>query len=154
SRLAVSGASAISSTTADAGKLTISADATYFASHAFGSHQAQAGIYLQPKLTNHLFVEYANNGTALEEAVLSNPQNVSGGVRVFRKQIFDVARQDNTNLTASDYAFYLQDSWSPAARLTLNLGLRVDLITRTDKIFNVTTQDSREIGPRLGANYL
>src|SRR5262249_32577843 len=37
---------------------------------------------------------------------------------------------------------------------TVNVGIRADVIDRKDAAFNVTTQNSTEIGPRFGVNYL
>ena len=53
-----------------------------------------------------------------------------------------------------DYAVYVQDAWRPFPRLTVSAGVRVDFIGRKDSAFNVETQNSTEIGPRFGVNYL
>jgi hypothetical protein len=54
---------------------------------------------------------------------------------------------------AHDVALYLRDVWSVGSRLTLNLGFRADVIRRFDRFFDVRTQRSTDIGPRLGLTY-
>ena len=48
----------------------------------------------------------------------------------------------------------MQDAWRPVPRLTVSAGIRADVIGRHDSAFNVRTQNSTEIGPRFGVNYL
>src|SRR5262245_2304837 len=54
----------------------------------------------------------------------------------------------------NDYSSYVQDVLRPLPHLTVSGGVRVDVIGRKDSAFNVETQDSTEIGPRFGINYL
>ena len=54
----------------------------------------------------------------------------------------------------SNYAFYLQDSWKPNARLTANLGMRFDYVKRVDEVRDITRQKSWTVQPRIGATYL
>src|SRR5262245_53219463 len=54
----------------------------------------------------------------------------------------------------NDYSSYVQDVLRPLPHLTVSAGVRVDVIGRKDTAFNVETQDSTEIGPRFGVNYL
>ena len=54
----------------------------------------------------------------------------------------------------SNYAFYLQDSWKPDARLTANLGMRFDYVKRVDEVRDITRQKSWTVQPRVGATYL
>ena len=61
-------------------------------------------------------------------------------------------RLDHTSrLRARDSAVYVQDSWKPGARLTINAGLRVDFLS------NARCSTSRRSvcgrGPRIGGNY-
>ena len=53
-----------------------------------------------------------------------------------------------------DFAIYVQDTWQPNNRLTLNLGVRADFVKRNDEIFDIVRQNSTAIGPRLGFSYL
>ena len=54
---------------------------------------------------------------------------------------------------ARDNAVYVQDSWRPMPRLTATIGLRVDWIQGTDRLFDVVMLDDVAIGPRLGGTY-
>ena len=48
-----------------------------------------------------------------------------------------------------DIAVYVQDSWRPNNRLTVNLGVRADFVKRNDKVFDIVRQNSTEIGAAL-----
>ena len=118
-----------------ASKFTFSADATYYQSGWFGSHEFQTGIYLQDfGYTSDNF--YANGGDAEWNAVLNNRQS-GGGLLVFRKQIYDRESVRNADVNAHDYALYVQDAWKPMPRLTFNVGLRFDQVTMKDNLFDV-----------------
>ena len=55
----------------------------------------------------------------------------------------------------ADNAIYVQDGWRPTSRLTVNAGIRVDRVTRERRsLFTLRLQDSWEIGPRVGVNFL
>ena len=51
-----------------------------------------------------------------------------------------------------DYAVYVQDTWRPIERLTLNAGVRVDWVPLR-RIFGVERMNSRNIGPRIGGAF-
>ena len=57
------------------------------------------------------------------------------------------------DVDASDNAVYVQDSWRPNSRMTINAGLRLDWIKSEDRQAGIQTQDSLEVGPRFGATY-
>ena len=159
SRLVGSGALAILddlSSAADqpADKLTLAADATWYRDSRAGSHEVQTGIYFQPRLHERTTLHYANGGFALEEVVLRDSANPAAGFVPFHRQIYDRVDVPLRWADSHDYAAYVQDAWRPAPRLTVNAGVRVDVIGRKDSAFNVETQSSTEIGPRFGANYL
>jgi len=136
-------------------KTTIQADATYFASGFVGSHELQAGVYLQPKLWNEDRRIYSGQGFAVEEVQLRDPTNPSAGYIPFHRRIYDVAELVTKTVAATDYAVYVQDSWKPIPRLTLNVGMRVDWVKTEDRLFDVTMQDNAaNVGPRLGATYV
>jgi hypothetical protein len=135
-------------------KLTLSADATWYRDSRAGSHELQAGVYFQPLLRDRTTLHYANGGFALEEVVLRDPSNPAAGYVPFHRQIFDLADVPFRWANSHDYAVYAQDAWRPVPRLTVNAGVRVDVIDRNDATFNVETMRSTEIGPRFGLNYL
>jgi len=135
-------------------KLTLSADATWSGESSAGSHEIQAGVYLQPHLRERSTQHYVNGGYALEEVVLRDPSNPAAGLVAFHRQIRDLIDVPFRWADSHDYAFYVQDAWRPLARLTISAGVRADFIGRKDSAFNVETQNSTEIGPRFGVNYL
>jgi hypothetical protein len=152
-RIGAYGASSISSIHIPGDKLTITADARMFKRGWGGSHELQAGVFLQPRLAQRITLDYVNGGAALQNRVLLDPQDVSKGSRIFHTQTFDNAHQPNANNRGSDTAFYVQDGWNPTRSLTVNAGVRVDVIHRDDRLFNLPTQRSHDVGPRLGATY-
>ena len=137
-----------------ANKLTISADATWLRDTRVGAHELQAGIYFQPRLRERTTQHYTNQGYALEEVVLRDPANPAAGFIPFHRQIYDVIDVPSRWADGHDYAFYVQDAWRAMPRLTVNAGVRVDFIGRKDAAFNIETQTSTEVGPRLGVNYM
>ena len=144
------------SSTADqpAQKLTVSADGTWYRDARAGSHEVQAGMYLQPLVRERTTLHYPNGGFALEQVVLRDPANPSAGFIPFHRQVYDMVDVPFRWADSHDYAAYVQDAWRPNPRLTVSAGVRVDVIGRRDAAFDVETQNSTEIGPRFGINYL
>jgi len=138
-------------TVTPAEKLTLSGDLTWYRSGWLGRHNLQAGFYLQPRLKGGTTVYYPNNGLATEEVVLRDRSNPSAGYIPFHRVMYDPSMITRSTVTASDNAYYIQDAWSPAQRLTITAGIRFDKVKATDKLARVRSQDSLEIGPRLGA---
>lgn len=134
-------------------KFTLQGDLTWYRSRWLGSHEFQTGYFLQPTLSWVNESYFSNGGFAIEQAVLRDAANKSGGYVPFSRIIYDVPNAITQDMDAEDYGFYLQDTWRPTPALTLNLGIRADLIRVTDNIAGVTFQDSWNIGPRLGATY-
>ena len=126
-------------------KSTFQADATYFATGFLGSHELQVGVYLQPKLWNedrtHVLEWMASPSKTV---LLRDPANPAAGYVPFHRRIYDVAELVTKTVAASDYAVYVQDSWKPVPRLTLNSVVRVDWVTTEDRLFDVTVQDRRQ----------
>jgi hypothetical protein len=137
-----------------ADKLTVAADATWYRNSAIGSHELQTGIYFQPRLHERSTQHYANGGFALEEVVLRDPSNPALGFIPFHRLIYDQVDVPLRWADSHNYAVYIQDAWRPLARLTVSAGVRADVIGRKDSAFNVETENSTEIGPRFGVNYL
>ena len=53
-----------------------------------------------------------------------------------------------------DVGIYIQDSWKPHPRLTLNGGVRADFVRRFDDIYGVERMNSINIGPRFGVAFM
>ena len=136
-------------------KTTISFDANYYA-NAWGSHDLQAGTYLQPNLETWSDTYYANQGFTTQDSVLINENNPALGYRPFHRRYVegDVNGVRTSHIGADDYAVYIQDRWSPTNRLSISPGLRVEWIAAQDKLFDVETQASWNVAPRIGATYV
>lgn len=134
-------------------KATLQADLTYYRSGWLGSHDLQIGGYLQPRLRTETRNTFVNGGFAIEEVVLRQAADPAAGFVPFQRVVYDAASVTQSSLAARDYAFYLQDAWKPWPSLTIQAGVRLDWIGVTDRLFRVTTQESLDAGPRLGATY-
>jgi len=135
-------------------KTTLTGDATYYRNAKGGSHEVKFGFYFQPTLHAEQNIVLSNGGFKHEAHVLRNPADLAGGTVPYWRQVYENDTFQTINADTSDYAFYVQDNWRPTSRLTINAGLRVDTIRRHDNLFDIETQKSTEIGPRLGANYV
>lgn len=136
-------------------KVTAYVDATYFHTGLAGEHELRTGAYIQPR--NHIeqTYDFGANRIDSESYVLRDAQDPTKGMVLFARRLLDLdSDQFTVGLTDTrDAAFYLQEAWRVSDGLTISAGLRADLIKRVDKLFNVVTQDSASIGPRVGANW-
>ena len=140
-------------TTRPNSKVTLSFDATFVASHASGEHQLQAGVYAQPRIRIGQQNFYVNGGLVIEDVVLRVASDVTAGTLPFHRVIMDATELTASNLQGQDYGIYVQDAWRPSSRLTVNAGVRVDRVTWRDRLFDVTSMSSTDVGPRAGVNY-
>jgi hypothetical protein len=136
-----------------ADKLTLAADTTWYRDSKLGSHEVQAGVYFQPRLHERTTQHYASGGYALEEVVLRDATSPAAGFVPFHRQVYDHVEVPVRWADGHDYAVYGQDAWRPFTRLTVSAGLRLDVVGRRDAAFDVQTQSSTELGPRVGVNY-
>lgn len=133
-------------------KWTITADTTMYKTGWGGSHEIQAGLFLQPHMTREDTIVYANNGFALEEQVLRDATNPAAGFVPFHRRIYDAGSGLLAKGQFADNAIYVQDGWRPTSRVTVNAGIRFDRVTRDDDLFALRLQNSWEVGPRVGVN--
>jgi hypothetical protein len=133
-------------------KLTLSADATVLADAA-GVHELQFGLYAQPRTTIARTVAYLNGGFIQEDSVLRRPDDYTSGVVPFHRVIMDGTDLAAARVQGQDYAVYVQDAWRPMSRLTVSVGVRVDRVIWRDRLFDVVSVRSTEVGPRAGVNY-
>ena len=133
-------------------KFTFAFDTTLYASPGGMSHEIQGGVYFESRVQgSHL--RYTNGGFTLEEHVLRQRGAAAGGTVPFHRIIVNGPELTTFDQRGRDLAVYIQDSWRPSTRLTLSGGVRVDRIVVDDRVFGLQSQESTEIGPRLGANY-
>ena len=125
-------------------------DLTYFLQGGGVSHEIKTGFLVAPRSLYRQTDNYSNGGFYIEDRVLIDPNNLSGGHVPFRRQFADPFAVVVVDANESDFGFYVQDQWRPIDRLTLSLGVRVDFVTRKDELFNFTRQDSTEFAPRIG----
>ncbi len=134
-------------------KLTLSFDGTVLIDRALGVHELQFGIYAQPRTRIGRTVAYLNDGFIQEDLVLRRADDYASGVVPFHRVMMEGTELVAARVKGQDYAFYVQDAWRPAPRLTVSLGVRVDRVTWHDRLFDVESVRSTEIGPRAGVNY-
>ena len=134
--------------------ITLRGDLTFYKNGWAGSHELQTGFFAAPHSTYDQERVYINNGFILEERRMVDPANAAAGTIPFHRQY--VTPLDIKTRAARDrnLAFYVQDNWKPAERLTTNLGLRFDFVKRYDDIFKITREQAHIVQPRLGFSYL
>lgn len=138
-----------------ANKTTITGDVTYYLAKGLGTHEIQAGFYLEPTERSKTTTLYANAGNNIQQdAALNDPNEPSKGYTIFHSQSVDRASLVSRYITANDYAFYVQDRWHPFSRLSITAGVRPDWISGRDALFKVTTQRSWNIAPRIGGAFV
>jgi outer membrane receptor protein involved in Fe transport len=136
-----------------ASKKTFQADTTYYKSGFLGSHEIQTGLFLQG-LSGADEIRYPKGGFALEEVVLRDANNPGAGTMPFHRQVFSVESMKQDETQATDLGLYLQDAWKPTPRFTVNLGVRLDWVKATEKLFNIKLQNAWHVGPRLGGTWM
>jgi len=137
-------------------KPTITGDLTYYIPKAWGTHELDAGYYLELHERDKNTAYYANGGNIIQEdAALNNPNDPSQGYTVFHTQSANGTQSYlNSYIGANDYGWYIQDRWRPIPRLSITAGLRPDWISGRDEQFKVTTQHSWNYAPRIGGAYV
>jgi outer membrane receptor protein involved in Fe transport len=137
-----------------ASQVIVRGDLTYFKHGWAGTHEFQTGFFAAPRNRYDLQTQYSNDGFFLEEQRMKDPSNPAAGLIPFHRRYATPATVNAREAHDSNIGIYLQDTWRPSSRLTLNLGVRLDKVRREDGIFNVVRQDSREFGPRFGFSYM
>jgi hypothetical protein len=136
-----------------ASQIIIRGDLTYYKDDWFGSHQFQTGIFAAPRNTYDQVTNYVNDGFVLEEHRLATSGNVAGGTIPFHRRYNTPVDLTTRAARDRDIGIYIQDSWRPNGRLTINAGVRADFVRRYDEVFGITRQTSTEIAPRFGFSY-
>jgi hypothetical protein len=150
----VSGQNVQSINLSPASMATVRGDITYFKQGWAGSHEFKTGVWAAPRLARDVTTIYSNDGFVLEERRQVDPANPAAGLVAFHQQFRSPDRAQTISTRDRDVAFYVQDSWRPTARLTANVGVRVNYVKRHDQIFDVVREDARQVGPRAGISYM
>jgi hypothetical protein len=129
-------------------------DLTYYKSGWIGSHEIKTGIWGAPTLQREVLSRATNDGFNLERRVLIDPLNPAAGTRPFMRRTVSPVEVLTTSAKDRDWAVYVQDTWKPFERITLNYGVRVDWVRRYDEIFGIERMNSRNVGPRVGGALL
>jgi hypothetical protein len=137
-----------------ASQMILRGDLTWFKQGWAGNHEFQTGFFAAPRNRYDQKTVYVNDGFILEEQRMKDPNNPAAGLVPFHRQYRTPSSLQTREAHDSDYAGYVQDTWRPTGRLTVNVGLRVDHVRREDGIYNVVRQNSTEVGPRLGFSYM
>ena len=152
--LILEGGNVMSQTFVPASLYLIRGDATYYKAGWGGSHEFATGFFLEPENVYDQQTVYSNGGFFREYQTVVDVNNPSLGVRPYRRDYADPISLQTRSARDRNYAFYLQDSWKPGARLTANIGMRFDYVKRVDQVKDITRQNSWTVQPRLGATYL
>lgn len=134
--------------------LMLRGDLTYYRDGWIGSHEFKTGIWAAPRLSRDIYDRALNDGFTLERVVQRDPNNIAAGVRPFYRRYQSPLEVHTTSARDRDIAFYVQDTWKPHPRATLNFGVRADFVRRFDDIFGVERMNSANIGPRVGGAFL
>ena len=129
-------------------------DLVYYKSGWLGSHELKTGVWAAPTLSRDVLSRATNDGFQLERVVQLDPNNPAAGYRPFMRRTVSPVEIVTTEARDRDYAIYVQDTWRPRERVTLNMGVRVDWVRRYDQIFGIERMNSRNIGPRIGGAFL
>jgi hypothetical protein len=136
--------------------LLLRADVTHYLEDMAGSHEVQFGAYIVPdsRYPSTTIRPSQSDGWNTERHVPLDLDNLSLGTRWFYRQRYDIPELLTRDAQDRDFAFYLQDSWKPVDRLTLNLGVRADFVKRHDALEGFDRMSTAAIGPRFGFAYL
>jgi hypothetical protein len=134
--------------------LIVRGDLTYYLSRGIGSHELKTGIWAAPRLWRDVTSRRQNDGFLLEEVRQIDPADPTAGTVPFHRRYEDPVVFHETAARDRDVGIYVQDSWKPHPRLTLNGGVRADFVRRFDDIYGVERMNSVNIGPRFGLAYM
>jgi hypothetical protein len=80
--------------------------------------------------------------------------NPAAGLIPFHRRYFSPTNLVTRAAEDRNLGLYVQDTWRPHARLTINGGVRFDYVKRQDNLFNIVREDAWHVGPRIGFSYM
>jgi hypothetical protein len=137
-----------------ASQIIVRGDLTWFKEGWGGTHEFQSGFFAAPRNRYDAQTQYVNEGFVAEDQVMRDPNNPAAGLVPFHRVYRSPTSVNTREAHDRNIGFYVQDTWRPSSRLTLNMGMRLDLVRRYDGIFDIVREDSTEIGPRFGFSYM
>lgn len=135
---------------------TFDADASYLVSNFGGRHQFKGGVQfngisnsIQSTLVDTMVIQFGPSRTIANLTGHTDVPTSSGIIGAGWLQRFAAQGAAGSN----NLAFYIQDSWQPVSRLTLNIGLRTE--REKSPSFNdlgdgITFDFMDKLAPRLG----
>ena len=135
--------------------LNITSEASYFMDDFYGTHDLKIGLSASPSMKNQFTFHVATNPLR-EYYVLSDPSNAASPQILFYRWTYDRKELPDPQTIGKDYAFYLNDTWRPNSRMTIEAGVRVDLISQSQEVADIKASDyisTTAISPNLGLNY-
>ena len=135
--------------------LNINSTANYFLDDLYGTHDLKIGTSIQPANKNQ-FMYHVPTSPLLEYYTLSDPNDPSSAKILYYRQSRDRTVQEYPQTTGKDYAFFVNDTWRPNSRMTIEAGVRVDLISQSEELYDVKADNyisTTAISPNLGLNY-
>jgi hypothetical protein len=129
-------------------------DLTYYHAGGIGSHELKTGIWAAPRLWRDVTSRRSNDGFLLEEVRQLDPAMLNENTVAFHRRYEEPIEFHETAARDRDVGIYIQDSWKPHPRLTVNGGVRADFVRRFDDIYAVERMNSINIGPRFGVAFM
>jgi hypothetical protein len=129
-------------------------DLTYFKDDLAGSHEFQTGFFTAPRSTYDQQTQYVNGGFVLEERRSRDKNNPAAGTVPFHRRYQSPSSLVTRAAVDRNIGVYVQDTWRPQQRLTINAGVRFDQVRRQDNLFNIVRENAWHVGPRIGFSYM
>lgn len=134
--------------------LVLRGDLTFYREGLGGSHEFKTGIWAAPRLRRQVTSISVNDGFVLERVRQIDLDDSAGGVVPYMRRYETPIEFLETSANDRDTGVYVQDTWKPGSRLTINGGVRVDFVRRFDEVFQVERMNSTNVGPRLGMSLM
>jgi hypothetical protein len=134
--------------------ILVRADLTFFKDQWAGSHEFKTGFFGAPRSNRDQTYRAVNDGFILEEQRQIDPGNPTAGLTWFHRQTVSPATIRNIGVRDRDYGIYLQDTWKPVERVSINAGVRADFIRRWDDVLGFERMNTTVVGPRFGLTYM